>query len=123
MNPHQPPPPPPYPSSSSSSDPSLGTHVMGTPVPPGQSNPYVQYGAPQPPPPPPPPHQPRPTNVNMDNVRKKLNTWGNKAETAASNIWTNRKSLFLTCICICMYKGLFLYPIRLYSGSKKRTIS
>ncbi|KAI7754121.1 hypothetical protein M8C21_014865 [Ambrosia artemisiifolia] len=92
MNPQQqPPPPPPYPSSSSSSsDPGWGTHVMGTPVPPGSANPYVQYGAPQPPPPP-----PRPSNNhnnNMDNVRKKLNTWGNKAETAATNIWTNLKA-------------------------------
>ncbi|KAD3642353.1 hypothetical protein R6Q57_024655 [Mikania cordata] len=52
---------------SSSSDPI----VMGTP--------YVQYGAPEPPP-------------AMDNVRKKFNSWGNKAETAAANIWSNLKA-------------------------------
>nr|XP_043606800.1 GEM-like protein 5 [Erigeron canadensis] len=89
MNPNQ------QPSSSSSSSNSAGdywgTHVMGTPVPPATNqhappthNPYVQYGVPQPPPPP----QPN----NIDNVRKKLNSWGNKAEIAASNIWTNLKA-------------------------------
>ncbi|GJX34453.1 GEM-like protein 5 [Tanacetum coccineum] len=94
MNPYQ---PPKYPSSSASSSSDQAgnywaTHVMGTPMPPSSNNnhaapnPYVQYGAPQAPPPPP----PRPNN--MDDVRKKLNSWGNKAETTAANIWTNLKS-------------------------------
>ncbi|XP_076939618.1 GEM-like protein 5 [Bidens hawaiensis] len=75
MNPHQQPP-----SSSNNNNPAWGTHVMGTPVQPAPgSNPYVQYGAPPPPP-------------AMDNVRKKLNSWGNKAETAATNIWSNLKT-------------------------------
>ncbi|KAI3666063.1 hypothetical protein L6452_44701 [Arctium lappa] len=73
-------PQPPPPSSSSDQPPNYSeTHVMGTPMPP--SNPYVQYTAPPP-----------PNNHNLDNVRKKLNTWGNKAETTATNIWTNLKT-------------------------------
>lgn len=90
MNPQ----PPPSSSSSSPAGDYWGTHVMGTPAPPSSDqnhhhappNPYVQYGAPPPPPPP----QPQPNN--MDNVRKKLNLWGNKAETAATNIWSNLKT-------------------------------
>ncbi|KAL7611260.1 hypothetical protein Lser_V15G13386 [Lactuca serriola] len=89
MYPQQPPPS----SSSSSSDPAANyweTHVMGTPVPPSSNqnnphappNPYAQYGAPPPQPPP----------NNMDNVKKKLNMWGNKAEVAATNIWSNLKT-------------------------------
>lgn len=92
MNPQQ----PPASSSYGSSDPAANywgtpTHVMGTPAPPSTTqnhhappNPYVQYGVPPPPPPP----QPN----NMDNVRKKLNAWGNKAEIAATNIWGNLKT-------------------------------
>ncbi|KAI3699974.1 hypothetical protein L2E82_44584 [Cichorium intybus] len=94
MNPQQ----PPASSSYGSSDPAANywgtpTSVMGTPAPPSTTqnhhappNPYVQYGVPPPPPPPPP--QPN----NMDNVRKKLNAWGNKAEMAATNIWGNLKT-------------------------------
>ncbi|KAI3825258.1 hypothetical protein L1987_06739 [Smallanthus sonchifolius] len=83
MNPHQLPPPC-SPRSSAPATCYWGTHVMGTPAPPSSHhappNPYVQYDAPQ------------PACNNIDDVRKKLNLWGNKVETTAANIWTNLRS-------------------------------
>ncbi|KAK9050604.1 hypothetical protein SSX86_030428 [Deinandra increscens subsp. villosa] len=67
MNPHQPP---------HSSD-----HARGTTVLPSSHhsppNPYIQYG---------PPH---PLSNSINDVRRKLDSWSNKAETTATNIWTN----------------------------------
>ncbi|KAL8229065.1 hypothetical protein R6Q57_013965 [Mikania cordata] len=54
---------------------------MSTPIPPSshrsEPNPYVQYDASQ------------TRRNNVDDCLKKLNSWSNKAETTAANIWTN----------------------------------
>lgn len=99
----------PGPSSSSSSNPApnddltaekWGTQVMGTPaVPTSHPNnqkaatwsagdhpeyhhyPYVQYTP-----------IPKPASNPMDSVLQKFNSWSNKAETTANNIWHNLKT-------------------------------
>ncbi|KAK1423222.1 hypothetical protein QVD17_18519 [Tagetes erecta] len=83
MTTHQLPPPYPPPLHDRATN-YTGTHVMGTPAPPSSQNarpnPYVQYYAPPPP------------RNNIEDVRKKLNAWTNKAETTATNIWTNLRT-------------------------------